>query len=115
MCDDGLDNDGDGFIDYPQDTGCVSLIDGSESEFESLCIDGLDNDGDGLIDYPADPGCADGDDSTETAASLVCDDGLDNDGDGLSDYPRGRRLRQPDRPLRGGRLRHLGPLDGRGS
>lgn len=29
-CDDGIDNDGDGFIDYPDDTGCNSTTDNSE-------------------------------------------------------------------------------------
>ncbi len=31
-CDDGLDNDGDGFFDYPQDPGCFLRNDGTEQE-----------------------------------------------------------------------------------
>src|SRR4051812_684164 len=31
-CSDGLDNDGDGAIDYPADTGCQSLSQGSEDD-----------------------------------------------------------------------------------
>src|SRR5262249_40098201 len=53
-CLDGLDNDGDGLIDYPADPGCSGPNDDSE---QPECSDGLDNDGDGLIDFPADPGC----------------------------------------------------------
>jgi hypothetical protein len=87
VCDDGLDNDGDNFTDYPADSGCVSLLDASESEFEAKCIDGKDNDSDGLIDFPADPGCADGNDNDERGASQACDDGLDNDADLLADFP----------------------------
>lgn len=29
-CNDGIDNDGDGLIDYPADPGCLSLSDTSE-------------------------------------------------------------------------------------
>ena len=53
-CQDGLDNDGDGLIDYPADPGCS----GANSKKENpQCNDGIDNDGDTLIDYPADPNC----------------------------------------------------------
>lgn len=47
-CDDGLDDDGDGAIDYPADLGCrgpTSVIENPE------CQDGLDNDRDGKIDF----------------------------------------------------------------
>ncbi|MEK6826105.1 MAG: hypothetical protein AABX90_00575, partial [Nanoarchaeota archaeon] len=30
QCSDGIDNDNDGLIDYPSDSGCVSSIDNSE-------------------------------------------------------------------------------------
>ncbi len=58
-CSDGLDNDGDGFMDYPADLGCEGLDDQSESNETTLplCIDEVDNDGDGLVDL-ADPDCA---------------------------------------------------------
>ncbi len=62
-CADGLDDDGDGLIDYPDDPGCTGPADLSE-EFD--CQDGIDNDGDGLIDYPDDPGCATPNDPRET-------------------------------------------------
>jgi hypothetical protein len=67
-CSDGFDNDGDGFIDYPDDPGCASAISKNESP---ACQDGIDNDLDGKIDFdggasanhgvalgPPDPQCA---------------------------------------------------------
>jgi hypothetical protein len=56
VCEDGIDNDGDGQIDE----GCVEI-----------CNDGKDNDGDGQID--------------ENCPQEICTDGLDNDGDGQID------------------------------
>jgi cysteine-rich repeat protein len=58
-CDDGIDNDGDGLVDY------------------------VDDDGDGLVDYPGDPGCRWLSWPQEQA---LCDDGIDNDGDGGTDW-----------------------------
>jgi MYXO-CTERM domain-containing protein/uncharacterized repeat protein (TIGR01451 family) len=86
QCEDGIDNDGDGLIDYPSDPGCSSPIDNSETDVKPQCSDGIDNDGDNLIDYPADPGCSSPTDNTE-AGPPACSDGVDNDGDGLIDYP----------------------------
>ncbi len=71
VCGDGVDNDGDGFVD----------------ESCTQCADGIDNDGDGLTDL-FDPGCSDAADDDESDIILppeVCGDGLDNDGDGLID------------------------------
>src|SRR6476620_5706783 len=57
-CSDGVDNDGDGAIDFPDDLGCISAVDDTEdSPAMPKCSDGRDNDGDGKIDYPRDPGC----------------------------------------------------------
>jgi hypothetical protein len=53
-CDDGLDNDGDGYTDYPDDPGCPTASSGPE---KPECDDGRDNDGDGLVDF-LDPGCS---------------------------------------------------------
>ena len=66
-CNDGLDNDGDGLVDYPEDTGCESLVDGDEYDEPIVyeCNDGLDNDGDNLTDYPADPDCTSLEDNSE--------------------------------------------------
>jgi len=47
-CSDGVDNDGDGLIDYPQDPGCS---DPSSNIENPQCQDGIDNDGDGWIDF----------------------------------------------------------------
>ncbi|MBN2361175.1 MAG: VWA domain-containing protein [Deltaproteobacteria bacterium] len=86
VCGDGVDNDGDGLIDFPADPGCESPLDGSEDNPPPACSDGVDNDGDLLIDWPADPSCADPMDDTESG-NPACSDSVDNDGDGLTDYP----------------------------
>ena len=70
LCDDGIDNDQDGVVDFlGGDPGCSSALDDSEKSTTYECDDGIDNDGDGLIDYRAidfgagdpyadrDPGC----------------------------------------------------------
>jgi hypothetical protein len=49
-CSDGVDGDGDGLIDYPQDPGCASA--NSYAAVESpVCQNGLDDDGDGRVDF----------------------------------------------------------------
>ena len=82
-CSDGVDNDGDGLVDYPADPGCSS----ADDPWETVdCADGIDNDGDGAIDYDpqgdGDPGCASAQVGIE---QTQCSDGADNDGDGLID------------------------------
>ena len=47
-CGDGIDNDGDGWIDYPVDPGCASVRSTSESP---ECDDDIDNDSDNKIDW----------------------------------------------------------------
>jgi len=47
VCSDGLDNDGDGFTDFPEDTGCFNATGTTEMP---LCDDGFDNDLDGDVD-----------------------------------------------------------------
>jgi Right handed beta helix region len=79
-CADGVDNDGDGRVDFPSDRGCRSAADPSE---RTDCDDGVDNDGDGFVDR-ADRGCSSRKDKTETAQ---CEDGVDNDRDGDVDFP----------------------------
>ena len=83
-CQDGLDNDGDGLVDFPADPGCSSPTDGDEGDPE--CSDGVDNDGDGDFDWPADRECDGPDDDTEGGLP-ACMDGVDNDGDGATDWP----------------------------
>ncbi len=46
-CNDGLDNDGDGLVDFGEDPGCAFSSDSPE---DPMCNDGRDNDGDGAID-----------------------------------------------------------------
>ena len=65
QCSDGIDNDGDTFIDYPDDPDCTSATDNLEAAPQ--CSDGIDNDGDSLIDYPADNGCTSASDDDETS------------------------------------------------
>lgn len=85
-CSDGLDDDGDGLVDFPNDPGCASAADLDERSPLLACDDGADNDGDGLADFPADPGCQDSSFSTEAP---ICQDGLDNDGDAGIDFDGG--------------------------
>jgi hypothetical protein len=59
MCNDGIDTDGDGKIDYPFDPGCDSPSDDDETDPATppVCANGLDDDSDTKIDFPADFGC----------------------------------------------------------
>ncbi len=84
QCSDGIDNDGDGNIDYPADPGCSSATDDDEEDLLFQCSDGIDNDGDGNIDYPADPGClsATDDDEQDTDTEVII---IDNGDPGTSD------------------------------
>lgn len=59
-CDDGVDNDADGLVDFPADPGCGGLL-WTEAP---ACDDDRDNDGDGRVDWDggeqgaqAEPGC----------------------------------------------------------
>jgi uncharacterized repeat protein (TIGR03806 family) len=47
-CNDGDDNDGDGFVDFPDDPGCRYATSANE---QSPCQDGLDNDAEPGIDF----------------------------------------------------------------
>ena len=94
QCNDGIDNDGDGAVDFPDDPGCTADTDDSEDSFpQPQCSDGRDNDNDGLIDYPADPGCfaPNQDDEKDDCPSgpncPECGDHKDNDNNGSTDYP----------------------------
>jgi hypothetical protein len=58
-CNDGLDDDGDGLVDYPDDPGCADEFDTDERGASFECDNGIDDDGDGLIDFPDDDGCLD--------------------------------------------------------
>jgi len=56
-CDDGIDNDNDGYVDYPQDIDCVTPYDSETEKQTHICNDGIDNDNDGYTDYPEDVAC----------------------------------------------------------
>lgn len=47
-CADGLDNDGDGLVDFPADPGC---FDAASTREDPECQDGIDNDGQAGIDF----------------------------------------------------------------
>jgi hypothetical protein len=85
-CDNGVDDDGDGWADFPDDPGCLDLDDAFERSADLPCDDGFDNDGDGLTDFPEEIGCRDPEWGLEDPA---CSDGVDNDGDGRIDWDGG--------------------------
>ena len=85
-CNDGIDNDNDGWIDTDDlicSTNSVLFEDDGYSGFTD-CNDGVDSDGDGLVDS-SDLGCEDSFDTDETDPLTECNDGIDNDGDGWID------------------------------
>jgi len=64
-CSDGIDNDGDNWIDYPDDLGCSDGLDDNEANAgPTQCSDKTDNDGDGDIDGH-DQGCLNANDNDE--------------------------------------------------
>jgi hypothetical protein len=98
-CSDNIDNDGDGKIDFPEDTGCSGPDDNTETPGNNPpgdggvdCDDNLDNDGDGDVDFPEDQGCTSATDPLETGggSNPQCNDGVDNDGDGKIDFGQDR-------------------------
>lgn len=72
-CDDGMDNDGDGLADYPEDPGCGDPYDADEADDCPsgpgcpACANDADDDADGQIDFPADSSC-----SSAAGASEAC-------------------------------------------
>jgi hypothetical protein len=86
QCSDGLDNDADGWVDWPSDSACTSASADDESPPNPHeCNNGIDDDSDGYTDFPGDPGCLADFDDTESPPN-TCADGLDNDGDHLIDF-----------------------------
>ncbi len=69
-CNDGLDDDGDGFTDFPNDPGCTDALDSDERGPTYECDNGLDDDGDGDSDFPNDVDCT-SPTGTEAAPPLV--------------------------------------------
>jgi hypothetical protein len=62
-CGDGIDNDGDGKVDFPEDPGCYSVLQDDETDDCPSgdgcpeCSDGIDNDADGQLDWPDEDQC----------------------------------------------------------
>jgi hypothetical protein len=75
-CRDGVDNDGDGKIDYPLDPGCANANDDDETDDCPtgpncpVCSNGVDDDTDGQIDYPNDPSCTSAGSVSEACTTL---------------------------------------------
>ncbi|MDD5623798.1 MAG: hypothetical protein PHI23_03760, partial [Candidatus Peribacteraceae bacterium] len=68
QCSDGIDNDGDHLIDYPNDPGCTSPQDTDEQNPGATeCSDGVDNDGDQKIDALVEGSIGGGDFAIENA------------------------------------------------
>src|SRR5579871_5250200 len=80
QCSDGIDNDGDGLIDYPDDPGCFSPNQDSEDDDCPNgpncpeCGNHIDDDHNGLTDYAGqDPGCFAASDTDEyTLNAYAC-------------------------------------------
>jgi hypothetical protein len=71
QCRDKMDNDKDGYTDFPADKGCMSPDDDDETNPPKQCKDGKDNDGDKYTDYSpikgkGDPECKNADDDDES-------------------------------------------------
>src|SRR5262249_16831445 len=47
-CSNGIDDDGDGLVDYPEDPGCKSSVSTTENP---ACQNGIDDDGDAKFDF----------------------------------------------------------------
>ncbi len=96
-CANGLDDDGDGTVDYLAghgDPGCNSAADDSERDPSGArCDNGLDDDGDTLVDFPNDSGCSGPLDDNEDVPP--CANGLDDDGDGRTDFITNSNLSDP--------------------
>ena len=103
-CSNGLDDDGDGVVDHPDDPGCDDPQDDDETDPipPPQCNDGLDNDADDRIDRD-DPDCSSELDPTEGGEDPLteCSDGLDNDENGESDWPEDRGCHSAGDPSEG--------------
>ncbi|MDF9797554.1 gliding motility-associated-like protein [Catalinimonas alkaloidigena] len=90
-CNNGIDDDGDGYIDC-FDSNCSTSP--FCQSYETDCTDGVDNDGDGL------PDCLDSDCiySGVCPYETDCANGIDDDGDGFFDYYDGDCLDSPTNP-----------------
>ncbi len=78
-CNNGIDDDADGFIDSPNDPGCLNISDPDETDdcpagpMCPQCGNGIDDDADGMIDYPMDDSCTTAADDDESCLSFGVD------------------------------------------
>ena len=76
-CNDGIDNDGDGKVDYPNDPGCSAPnVDDEADDCPDgpncpQCANGKDDDANSKTDYPDDPGCTSAADPDEYTMNPV--------------------------------------------
>ncbi|MGC1134598.1 MAG: hypothetical protein WA941_17350, partial [Nitrososphaeraceae archaeon] len=96
ICDDNMDNDGDGLIDAADEFDCL----GNMPHVLEICDDGIDNDGDGVVDANDDEDCI----GNMPVPNEICNDGIDNDLDGkidgedvLIDNDGDGRIERPDK------------------
>jgi outer membrane protein assembly factor BamB len=82
QCQNGIDDDDDGAVDFPADPGCDDAADAFERSPAYVCDNGLDDDGDGAVDAD-DPGCGMPEAALEDPQ---CDNGVDDNDDGLVDF-----------------------------
>ena len=83
-CNDGLDDDADGRIDWPADPDCAHACSPTEGP-SPACSNTRDDDADGRVDFPDDRGCLSALDNSEV--DPACANGLDDDADGRTDWP----------------------------
>lgn len=74
-CNDGIDNDNDGAIDFPEEPGCATPGDSNEADPPVMptCDNGIDDDGDGSSDWPGDAECQAASDDDEDCFELASD------------------------------------------
>jgi len=75
QCSDGVDNDLDGKVDYPEEPGCATPFDADEVDpaVPPACSDGIDDDGDGDFDYPDDADCVSAAHASEQCVEQAAD------------------------------------------
>ena len=83
ICDNGIDDDGNGDADCADPTCRMSPI-CLQANTEVNCVDGIDNDHDTLVDC-SDPDCSMAAACIPPSEAGDCTDMIDNDGDGFTD------------------------------
>ncbi|MFT4702474.1 MAG: putative RND superfamily exporter protein [Bradymonadia bacterium] len=108
LCNDGVDNDGDGTVDC-EEPGCFASTEACRAlagdvdveQGGAACTNGVDDDGDGFTDCEDDSCVAHIACSWRSSAESgrsACGDGVDNDADGRADCEDADCLRDPNVP-----------------